>query len=880
MVLERSNQGDLNDQAAAGNDERLDESSRQILRDEIIVINPILLLQDEMQYELVLRALSTAGRHRDKTGRLRPILEAERRNNVFPKESHVALRKDTEECQAKLKEVAQTLQLRTLDTNQMHRTATLCAHLEMRVGRMYPQSPTEDETVREMRQMVDFYINEYLNKLQEMATRTGARSRPPTQQNANVTVTPVEPLIDLTENNSPLTNRTNVRDGNGFSQIDQTFAMPVLNMSDGNDRTGQDRSRMEAVRNAKVNARSTWVQGGTTYNSAHLAQITLPTEANWTGVPMANSLTQSQERALNRVYDSGLEGESFVQNFSNCRSDGPRNVRFSLGSHSDRGEVSRTIFDTPHPRGNVIYPNVLAPNDGRHSDASNKTMQSGASGFSAGMTSRSDSHSTRMPEQFDANVHASCGPRNDQLRPPVNQTYVINDGNGNRAPEGQWIYVPGNSSGRRDQQPSMMDSGEWVFIPYEEPNAWKSILGNAEARDVHSQNERRPISNVAPAVHERTWASTFAAPNSGNDHEHHGVSDPGVMNSTYPNYSNLSTNAPQRTSHPGGFPNYQPRLKPLPVHLWKISFSGEEKPSESTDLKVNEFLYQVEVNKRAQRISDEEMLGQVSSLLNGTARTWYYAYFNSFTSWPSFVRSLRVRFLSPYHEQDALDEISRRVQKKNESALAYLNHMVMLFQTVAHGMDEGRMVHIIRRNLRPEIQTQVGPWEPRTLAHLERILSLLQTSRVQAVPEPEKKVFVRRWPRKVEAIESQGDEDDYEFSEDEVLALMRETFFRKNRNGSNAATDTTRTTRPQTSSHTNVTEGERSKRKLADCVCFNCQEKGHLHRECKQPLKGIFCHLCGKEGVKTFQCDCPKNGAASLDLETEKTDDQPGNDNN
>lgn len=145
----------------------------------------------------------------------------------------------------------------------------------------------------------------------------------------------------------------------------------------------------------------------------------------------------------------------------------------------------------------------------------------------------------------------------------------------------------------------------------------------------------------------------------------------------------------------------------------------------------------------------------------------------------------RRRFLSPYHQKDALDEISRRVQKEDESALVYLNHMVMLFQTVSHSVEEDRMVHIIRRNLRPEIQSLVGPWEPRTLEALEKILSLLQTSTVHKSLDEKKRSFYRRsFSKKVSEIEiaSDDEEEAANLTPDEIAALIRKGIQKKRDN--------------------------------------------------------------------------------------------------
>lgn len=156
---------------------------------------------------------------------------------------------------------------------------------------------------------------------------------------------------------------------------------------------------------------------------------------------------------------------------------------------------------------------------------------------------------------------------------------------------------------------------------------------------------------------------------------------------------------------------------------------------------------------------------------------------------------------------------------------------------------------------------------------LEYVLSTLQTSEMSPAPEPERRPFFRRpMPRKIDELEdtSERDQDEYEYTEDEILALLRDTFFRKKKNADNKS---------DTHVQTKTSSNARPSQKLADCICFNCHEKGHLFRDCKKPRRGIFCHLCGADDKKTFDCDCSKNEAACLDRETEASESASGSQN-
>lgn len=175
--------------------------------------------------------------------------------------------------------------------------------------------------------------------------------------------------------------------------------------------------------------------------------------------------------------------------------------------------------------------------------------------------------------------------------------------------------------------------------------------------------------------------------------------------------------------------NYAPRMKTVPIHQWKISFSGEDQRVSETDLSASEFVFQANVHKEAQMLSDGDMLSQIGVLLTHRAKTWYFARHRRFYSWETFVEALRKTFMSSHHHIDALLDIANRIQKPNESARTYLYHMLMLFQTLPQQIDEDIQVRIILGNMSANIVAIVGPWDPKTINELDRILHSVEPRR-------------------------------------------------------------------------------------------------------------------------------------------------------
>lgn len=673
-----------------------DQSWRNVVRGQIIKMNPVELETDELHYELGLRALSNAGHHRDRTARLGNAIVNERRNpNLYPRESHWPWPKDEKVCKAKINHLAKLLGHARLLPSELARIATLLAHVEGRVGRMRPPSTNDAVVQREMLSLTEDYVQTFLNRLEEMARTQGtipkphkAMNTPNVEANEQASAAHQEPFEIYEDDRDQArampdqASSANITMGGDASPgpLDSMTAWPTF--PPGGSRC-DGMSFLQGFGAANYQPDGTYVAA-----PGDMSQFTIDTHTPHVSVDSRDSNSLGH-------FDSGRTGAPNGIN-ERQQQDGrqQKNVRFSENRMPERNQgVNHGRHDTPHPASgrkpqfydeNEGFRNPFERSSGFSDHSVPSSMFSGYSKLSDLMSSIRGAHSTRIEddrehrhERFANDDRYGTG---TQRQPPVNETYTVNSNATRNAPEGQWIFIPFVSTARSDETPEFEAPGEYVFLPFDEPNAWKVILDALEARREEERQvlaERRANARPAPAE---------AAPVR--------VDPTPVMRTT-----------PWTQSAP----TYHPRLKTVPVHLWKISFSGDRNSREPTDLRVNEFLYQVEINKRAQRITDEEMLGQVVWLLNGPARTWYYAYFRNFTSWNVFITLIRRRFLPPYYEQDAIDEISKRVQKKGEDPLAYMNHMVMLFQTVPGIVEEARLVRIIRRNLDRETQKHVGP---------------------------------------------------------------------------------------------------------------------------------------------------------------------------
>lgn len=262
--------------------------------------------------------------------------------------------------------------------------------------------------------------------------------------------------------------------------------------------------------------------------------------------------------------------------------------------------------------------------------------------------------------------------------------------------------------------------------------------------------------------------------------------------------------------------------KTVPINQWKITFSGD-----GYGLHLYDFLSQVELLQRAESVSDGDMNLQVIHLLSGRARMWYLSCYDRFGSWSQLVAALKREFLPANYDFQLFGDISNRVQKEHESFGEYFTHMLALFKCLSIPLDESYKLFLVQKNLRPKYATAIAPLEIRNLDELNGACRRIDN----AASAQGRSIFsmpCQNWETRDNQVAPRSEAR-------EVFAVQAE---------------------PQRRTNPFAVPSTRK--------CWNCQETGHTHRECKQARRaGIFCYRCGERDVLTANCrKCsPGNGA-------------------
>lgn len=151
----------------------------------------------------------------------------------------------------------------------------------------------------------------------------------------------------------------------------------------------------------------------------------------------------------------------------------------------------------------------------------------------------------------------------------------------------------------------------------------------------------------------------------------------------------------------------------MPVHQWRIAFSGDGK-----GLHLYDFLAQISVYQRSERVSNEELLVSIAHLLSGRAKLWFRSVYDRIHTWENFVIALKDEFLPQNYEYMLLSDIANRVQKSNETFAEYITHMKSLFNCLTIPMAEPHKLFLVQKNLLPKYAIGVAPLNICTIEQL------------------------------------------------------------------------------------------------------------------------------------------------------------------
>lgn len=269
-------------------------------------------------------------------------------------------------------------------------------------------------------------------------------------------------------------------------------------------------------------------------------------------------------------------------------------------------------------------------------------------------------------------------------------------------------------------------------------------------------------------------------------------------------------------------PYPRPAYKSVPVNHWKVYFSGD-----GQGLHLFDFLSQVRMLQRSERIPDRELLPMMVHLFTGRAKNWYGRWSDTIHTWNDLEDALKAEFLPENYSFIMLEKITSRKQKAGESIGEFLALMQSQFMWLGIPIDDLHKVFIVRNNLLPKYAQSIAAFEIRNLAELAQVCRRVESA-TQSVsmnlPFESPNYSRCTAPRTKNVNEVEQEEVQPECS-GEVCTIG----------------------------------------KFGQVKCYNCQKNGHVFRTCMKPREGVFCYGCGGKNVTTKTCvKCAGNGARGM----------------
>ncbi|XP_050501535.1 uncharacterized protein LOC126881346 [Diabrotica virgifera virgifera] len=255
--------------------------------------------------------------------------------------------------------------------------------------------------------------------------------------------------------------------------------------------------------------------------------------------------------------------------------------------------------------------------------------------------------------------------------------------------------------------------------------------------------------------------------------------------------------------------------KPVQVHKWGISFSGEK---QHTD--VMSFLERVECLRISRGVSEEDLFAASAELFTGTAFTWFMNNRGNFSCWSDLIKKLKSDFLPYSFQDDLLDQIKNHKQKPGESVTMFINTILGMCSRLDTPLSDLAKIKIILKCLLPFYHQQLA------LMDIQNIDDL--TIKCKRLEE------TLSWSSQPPST-----------SRSSSNSSSQPTSFRQ---------------------RSWLNEGhEHNVSVVSSLVCWNCDQPGHPFYNCGIPQNRIFCHGCGRENTLKRNCSkCSGNDTSEV----------------
>lgn len=159
------------------------------------------------------------------------------------------------------------------------------------------------------------------------------------------------------------------------------------------------------------------------------------------------------------------------------------------------------------------------------------------------------------------------------------------------------------------------------------------------------------------------------------------------------------------------------------VYKWGIKFSGE-----SDSISVAQFLELVDIRRVSENLTYEEIFPSAADLFEKTALTWYMAHRYSFLDWMDLEIRLRSSFTHHLSKVQLWKEIINCRQREDESVIAYVSKLRILFSRLPLPVDEGLMMETVLINALPKYHDRLHFVTINSLDDLEASMLRLEST--------------------------------------------------------------------------------------------------------------------------------------------------------
>ncbi|KAJ8934974.1 hypothetical protein NQ314_013079 [Rhamnusium bicolor] len=245
-------------------------------------------------------------------------------------------------------------------------------------------------------------------------------------------------------------------------------------------------------------------------------------------------------------------------------------------------------------------------------------------------------------------------------------------------------------------------------------------------------------------------------------------------------------------------------------------------------------------------IRQEQLLPVLPELLQGLPLLWYRNNKSHWRTWDKFIKDFRTFYFPVNYPEDLEAEISRHLQKPDESATDYLTELETLLRR--HGdMSPEQELQWIYRNLLPDYRQYTSR------SDFDDVSSLTEKTKEferlpQEVNQVYKKVTMTSYATtlKMKTPTERPLPPPIRHQNPPVISQVVPPLTLPGNNQSAVPTKN----RPSTS----VTAAPPSNR---NNICWHYGKAVHVSSQCRSPPR-LYCSRCGQQGIMTRDCQCTK----------------------